>query len=316
MSTDETHSHCLTRSPEGGANYHARWIGKPIFEALRYAKTVSVRGTTSRGIFLELDNNWIAFLSPESQRGPLTLNMEEKFKGFDLLKPGLVGVISNNNILFDSLNLIIDTNKANVWSNKISEKIENYPNVMATRNFIVVKFINRLAELLFSPNEYLEFSRKRFFKTNPSPSSQVEENLIRLNHAIEAGDATSIEAPLQFIVGRGHGLTPAGDDFLAGILFALHMFKDKIYQIDQSIQKMIIASIYRHSTLISANLAACAAEGEVDERISIAVEYLLMGNGAMEDALSSILGWGSSSGVDMIAGFITGLIIEENHQAI
>jgi len=317
MSTDEGHSHCLTRSPEDGAYYHARWIGKPISDASRSAKSVLVRGTTSRGIFLELDTGWIAFLSSETYRGPLTLNLDENFNEIDILTPGVRGEISNDVIRLFSPDITIDTRKARIWSSFENIKQKNPYEHMAMRTIEARNFAYRLAEVLQTPNEYLEFIRKHLSKSSDSPANPLEKNLAKLMTSIQTCDTALLETPLQFIVGRGRGLTPSGDDFLAGLLLGLHLLKKSASQIDLTIRQTIIDTIRCHSTLISANLAECASVGEVDERIAKAVEYLLIGSGTEEDTMRGILDWGSSSGVETIAGFLTAFnLMDTNLHAI
>ncbi len=51
------------------------WQGKLSRALLAGSRHGIITGTTSRGIFIRLDTDWIVFLSYESFHGPLTLNL-------------------------------------------------------------------------------------------------------------------------------------------------------------------------------------------------------------------------------------------------
>ncbi len=44
-------------------------------DLLENSRKAVITGTTSRGIFIRLDSDWVLFLSFESYHGPLTLNL-------------------------------------------------------------------------------------------------------------------------------------------------------------------------------------------------------------------------------------------------
>jgi Protein of unknown function (DUF2877) len=307
VSTDETHTRCLTTSPDDGVSYHARWMGKPIFAALTNAIEATVRGTTSRGVFLELNTGWIAFLSTEQFRGPLTINLEKPIDKLNQMVPGQIGRVSNGLISFNSPNLRIDTQETEVWSSLELIFREFISNIMAIRNIEILNFANRLSGTLQAPNEYLEFALSWTTSQSYRPDTPTTNDIFALIKAIRLTDPSQLQDPLKVIAGRGRGLTPSGDDFLSGLLLGLHLSRQYQKHVDLAVRKVILEAIHSRSTLISANLAECAAEGEVDERIANAVSFLLYGTGFQDAALQGILDWGSSSGVDTIAGFITAL---------
>jgi hypothetical protein len=53
-------------------------------EVLSTGKGARIMGTTSRGIFLQIENAWLVFLSWERWRGPLTVNLDFRLEGLDL----------------------------------------------------------------------------------------------------------------------------------------------------------------------------------------------------------------------------------------
>jgi hypothetical protein len=107
------------------------------------------------------------------------------------------------------------------------------------------------------------------------------------------------------LIGRGLGLTPSGDDFLAGVLFSLH-FLNCSRLLDPLAQK--VSGLLHKTTRLSRHFLAYALAGkwgQTEEKIMLA----LMAD-AGEDlgrALSCQLAVGATSGADELAGMAAGI---------
>lgn len=306
MSTDKPHDRCLTTSSSSGASVSVRWIGQPALDALSGEKKFTVRGVTSRGIFLETDDAWIVFLSKESYRGPLTLNITN-YKNIPWVEPGQKGCIDSGIISFDIVELAINYLNAEPWRTFGRIMVDLSTNSMAIRNNRVASFVDLLRQTRESPNEYLDAALLFFFSAEFPDISDLSPRLDHLIRAFITGNLTPASNAITFIVGRGIGLTPSGDDFLAGLLYSLALCRQYDDTAGSFFRDSIVNAIRTRSTLISANLAQCAAAGEVDERIFDAVDYLINGKSSEATAVEGIRNWGSSSGTDSIAGFLIGL---------
>lgn len=110
-------------------------------------------------------------------------------------------------------------------------------------------------------------------------------------HAQEPG-----AAPL---IGLGPGLTPSGDDFLAGALIALHCFgrAERATQLWAWLAPLVEG----HTNSISAAHLAAAAEGEGHEALHACLAAAAAGQD-LEAALAQLSAVGHCSGWDALAG--------------
>jgi len=106
------------------------------------------------------------------------------------------------------------------------------------------------------------------------------------------------------MLGQGTGLTPAGDDVILGCLLALSRWGHILspYLDLQALQQPLISQAYRQTTLLSANLIECAASGQADERLLLALDGIFTGQPSTEQCAALLLGWGNSSGCDALVG--------------
>jgi len=106
------------------------------------------------------------------------------------------------------------------------------------------------------------------------------------------------------MLGQGTGLTPAGDDVILGCLLALSRWGQILSpNLDfQALQQPLISQAYRQTTLLSANLIECAASGQADERLLLALDGIFTGQPSTEQCAALLLGWGNSSGCDALVG--------------
>jgi hypothetical protein len=104
------------------------------------------------------------------------------------------------------------------------------------------------------------------------------------------------------IKGTGYGLTPAGDDFIAGILFGLH-YIEKNYSVDLN---SLRDNIYRNSlgqNLLVNSFILNAKLGRYFWSFKNLLS-LLVQNLNYVDALKALLSFGATSGADLLMGYI------------
>lgn len=123
-----------------------------------------------------------------------------------------------------------------------------------------------------------------------------------------AREATSEEAADQ-LVGLGAGLTPAGDDLLAGAVAGLVIFgraMDNREALD--LAKHLAAAVDERAartTVLAADLARHAVTGAVAEPVA-AVCRALAGRDPLEPVLDRLLAVGHTSGRDLAEGLLVG----------
>jgi hypothetical protein len=100
------------------------------------------------------------------------------------------------------------------------------------------------------------------------------------------------------LIGLGPGLTPAGDDLLAGALAALDAFEEA--EARGALAHAIMSALPGRTSPLSACLLRAAGAGHVGERLHKAVSALLVGD--VEAAIEAADSIGHTSGWDMLAG--------------
>ena len=131
-----------------------------------------------------------------------------------------------------------------------------------------------------------------------------------ITSALKSLKASDLEDAARILAGLGPGLTPAGDDFLIGIMHALWaLFPEEQAQ---SISNQLANVAAPRTASISANWLEAAARGEAGETWHKLFEAILADDQEqVEAAILRILPTGHTSGADALAGFIHTLEVLE-----
>jgi hypothetical protein len=119
----------------------------------------------------------------------------------------------------------------------------------------------------------------------------------------------SLKVVTSSMAGLGPGLTPACDDFLAGVLLALAVRQQQ--QADPElveIAHMLVETAAPRTGEISAAYLKAAHAGEAHERWHHLLSALAAGDaGSIEETAKSVMEAGETSGADMLAGFLAAM---------
>lgn len=123
-----------------------------------------------------------------------------------------------------------------------------------------------------------------------------------LRESLLTGSSGAASMPsITALVGLGPGLTPSGDDFLGGLMIALHYFGRR--DVARHVATAVLPAAARETSLISAAYLRCAARGEGARVLFDALECIAAGDGAaLEARLDAIDAVGHTSGWDSLAG--------------
>jgi len=111
------------------------------------------------------------------------------------------------------------------------------------------------------------------------------------------GNALDDEA--EMLIGLGPGLTPSGDDYLGGVLIALHQLERKAQA--HGLWRWLEPRLPRTSAISGAHLKA-AAMGEGHEALHVCLHALCSSNADWTSALTALDAVGHCSGWDGLAG--------------
>jgi hypothetical protein len=103
------------------------------------------------------------------------------------------------------------------------------------------------------------------------------------------------------VIGRGPGLTPAGDDVLAGALAAIELRG----RLDAAAAAAVLAHAYSATTSLSSSLLRCAAAGQVVPQAATLLAALC-GGAVLRPALEDLLSVGATSGTALALGCVAG----------
>ncbi|MBI3707239.1 MAG: DUF2877 domain-containing protein [Proteobacteria bacterium] len=126
--------------------------------------------------------------------------------------------------------------------------------------------------------------------------------------ASAAGDDAAVVAAALPLIGLGPGLTPSGDDFVGGLIFARRHIPATNARHWDDIAESLKAEAVRRTNRISAALFADLADGQSFALLHTLVEAMHGNDGdAAFAAARRFVAIGHSSGWDMLAGLIAGL---------
>ncbi len=165
-------------------------------------------------------------------------------------------------------------------------------------------------------HERLEVISSPLFISTPSDSQTLPAFALPLIEclcqALQHGDGGLIVDAAQQLAGLGPGLTPAGDDFMIGLMAALTLHRPRLAQNLNSaaICAMIGNAAAPHTTRLSAQWLQCAARGEFGAAWHQLASALAKADQVkLERAITRILASGATSGADALVGFGKGLAL-------
>lgn len=110
------------------------------------------------------------------------------------------------------------------------------------------------------------------------------------------------------LIGLGHGLTPSGDDFLAGFILICQRLNHRDANKIQSILQGILLERKNRTTDVSYQMLMSAIKGNAREIVDSFIEGLFQEDkGQFEKIVVQTLMIGSTSGLDVTLGIVTGL---------
>ena len=261
-------------------------VGHFAHAILSSETSAEICGQTSKGVFAVTNCKKVFFISHLPYSGPLTINLQNSPSILELIHPDSKLTLSKTVINFDHPPLeILLSPGIEIWS----------PASLDKKKFDLKAFTNHFTVL---ESEFLkQFSEDKSSLISPLQWLDAIRSLPTIGESL---------AYLSGLIGKGEGLTPSGDDFICGFFLAAHTWKDVLFpglQLVESIQK-IVELAREKTTALSANLIACAALGSADERIMDCVKWLHQGEVAPAETMKELRMYGSSSGIDTLAGML------------
>ncbi|MFI6902914.1 DUF2877 domain-containing protein [Nonomuraea sp. NPDC050394] len=145
----------------------------------------------------------------------------------------------------------------------------------------------------------------------PAPGLAGHQAIELLAQSCGRGRLLGVVTAAEQLMGLGPGLTPSGDDVLAGLLVTLrHLGKaagvERAVWLAGWLAATVTYDVRTRTTPLSATLLHCAARGESCPEVT-GVLRALTGRGALEPAVSRLCRLGHTSGADLAQGVGIGL---------
>ncbi len=282
-------------------NLSAKSIATPIRDFIFSESEGILHSIFNQSCNLLIAGQLIGLVAPELGNSPYNIILD--CADFENLEVGMLVKISDGKI-FIGEELVIDLTLAEIWNPEILT--ENFDWRVAMLNLEeLMKPTPALSKSIIGKDEMEIHLAKKI--------ENFSAELFATNFSAE-----NFAASVDSLIGLGSGLTPSGDDFLAGVAGIFHNFlrfndaENKIQTITKILDQSIISALENSKTnLISAALLTAALHGWFAEKVSNFL--LVLGDKKSSDsqkktAMEQVLSIGHSSGSDMLAGICVAFV--------
>lgn len=262
-------------------------IGSPIAGLMSTPQEGNVIATFARSCYVELGGRIAALVAPDLLNGPLNLVLAQlPENALARLTPADPVRISAGDLHVADV-LRVDLQNVSVWNARLCSLPRVEPAFLRSQLGVVKTVLSG------APVESLAHSSSR--------PARASEGMDALYSALRHYDEAALEVGVDRLVGLGAGLTPSGDDVLAGMLIALHLIRPSDAE---HIGRLVVRIVRGRTTKISQAYLEAAAGGNAGEAWHDLARQLERGSGGVRTASQRVMAFGETSGADMLTGFV------------
>ena len=272
-------------------------------------------GVTSRGFFLLTKSNRMLFLTADSLPGPVNLILTA-FP--EAVRAGLMGAeveCSPDTLYFPQNSFQINLKNAKTWQPpELTKKVQSAHEQSKQIKSVFHAILKSEREATFLPLLKWIVTPKLQPNTSNHQFTEFIQKAADLQRHVRKNEPTEAGRILDSFLGYGPGLTPSGDDFVWGFLAALNRWQAVLcpqFEV-RRLNEMILPNAQQKTSCLSATLIECAAHGWADANMLTVLDWLFTGEGSVDDVAKKILAYGSSSGVDAVAGMLAAIKTSKN----
>lgn len=298
---------------------------RPVQPLLKQRPRIgTIHSVFQRAVNIAIDDTMVAVLSRELQRMPNALRLSQpNMRGLlSGLHPGMQVCIGDGGLFIPALHVAIHLPARPPWEPK--PYLAQHP----WRRDDVAHHIRTLARHLSRAAHHdglapLVWPLLLEQPAQETPLTRMALPMLQLlASAARTRSIPAIETATQSLAGLGPGLTPSGDDALAGYASVMALLGPLLSGDSgnslpgTSIAAAIATTAQPRTNMLSATLLAHAARGEVAEHVGTLFTALALPAGAAEAVLRAadrLLAFGGTSGGDTMLGLLIGLrtLLEE-----
>jgi hypothetical protein len=254
----------------------------------------------------------IALVGPAIGNGPLNIVIEEAGV-LETAKPGWPAVFSGGQLILGD-SLFVSWDEAQLWRPEI-----NWERLTTQRR----RLEDNLAALCswLSQNDIADGLLGLVLNEEKEPGARAEgtrslhnraflttarTGIRGLMQALQDGDRLGIRESAALLAGLGPGLTPAGDDYLVGLMAGLRVWPGSCELAPDEVCHIILEETEDRTTLLSSAFLRSARKGLFGENWHRLLTELAEGEATgIQRAVRRILASGATSGADALAGFLS-----------
>lgn len=227
----------------------------------------------------------------------------------------------NEQLIFENGHVIVSLKEGKPYSNIINEcSKESIIPIQYLKTFVAVLAADGkttgldidIGSFILDYLNVQKVANKKIITHSVHNKISTVKEVYRLMNALFSNDRKEVERVVRYFLGRGHGLTPSGDDHLVGLL-AIHSISGAF----SPIFLQIIKEIIEHESVttdIGREYLFYALKGEFSSTIVNILNCLIENKrqSELEHHLIQLITVGHSSGVDTAFGLLIGLLLITN----
>jgi hypothetical protein len=240
----------------------------------------------------------LSIVTPDIGNGPFNLVIEDvHFSNYINLHAKRPISISSNQLIIGELT--IQTNSTILWNPR-----PDWERLHASRDHIVHQ-LTQLQITNYLKRGVIDMPLVDHLVLLNHPGLPLTQSLVsNLSIAVAKGDISSAQKITSQLAGLGNGLTPAGDDFIMGAIYAVWIIHPP--EIANILAQKIANIAAPLTTSLSAAWLRSAGKGEADVLWHNFFDALIAENAPMiELQITKLLSIGHTSGADALAGFLS-----------
>jgi hypothetical protein len=304
----------------------AKVIGYKALKSLRGAKkTARVHSVFDRGFYIKIGRNLISVIKNEDFISPTSIVISALYdRGFRSLgiEEGTKIGVNGDNMVFEDKALTIRLGKsANWFSPPVPKQSALLDLIKVSLNLRILRDViytcpSREGLVPLLENVELYGPTQLFLKPQrPALSEKARPSIETLMWGLFSGDQNMVITRALEILGLGPGLTPSGDDFLAGLILSLTVGGKVLRGSNKSelgFYRKVSANICKlakeKTTIYTQTLLSQARSGEGPKAVVELIHALLTKDpNQVATSAKTVISMGETSGADIAIGIYYGI---------
>lgn len=225
-----------------------------------------------------------------------------------------------DNLGFEKNHVVLINKTVNIVMNQIEMTLEGSQEFNVITPVYPPKLPNDLLTQVTEVDQYLRSHLDTVGYYGKTYNSPMEEVIIRwlndksntLVESLLEENSTAIASSLSSLVGLGHGLTPSGDDILTGLSLVINS-QEFPSPIQQQLFNDCLSEAMNKTNFISQKQLELSMEGKSLFPVIKVISHFYRGDPfkIIIESLNQVISIGSSSGSDILAGIILGMLLIE-----